>query len=367
MDQDADVAGDRSENMNIFGLDADGAYQTEVLALNASNTTTAVESVGTYSKIFAVTPSSTLGAQDIKVYETTGDTHLICTVPKNSALGVMSTLAIPAPSGTVAVAKDYKTDNGMFLSVTHVYNLTDDAERATNLLAGPGFDTAGIYYDVVDGFAKVPQKVFLNTGAGSEKTYEVCGTYLPYQGVLGASSHVETELVYKSDDIYITSAGTNCVLALATAAIDPDYVPLTPKLPLTASYADVTMSFDTIDIAGLTEYAESLAFRQEKAMLMGSKSGARLAVGSTLKYHETAAARGVSSVDIGTEPVLIAGMALTGSTPCGKYTFHLAKVTNVGDNAYLEDGEIVLVCIGRTSSEAPVGCDSAVDIFKLED
>jgi hypothetical protein len=280
----------------------------------------------------------------------------------------MSTLAIPAPSGTVATPKDYKTDNGMFLAVTAVYNLTDDAERAVNLVAAAaGFTTTGIYYDVVNGFAKVPQKVFLSAGAGSEKTYEVVGTYLPYQGVLGASSHVEVEVCHKSDDIFITSAGTNCVIALATAVIDPDYVPLTPKLPLTASYADVTMSYDTVDVAGLTEYAESLCLRQQKAMIMGSKAGARLVNGATLKFHETAAARGVISCDIGTEPMLIAAPALQGSTPCGKYTFHIGKVTAVGDNAYLQTDEYVLVCIGRTSTEAPVGCDSAVDIFKLSD
>jgi hypothetical protein len=366
-----DAAGDRSGILRIIGLNAAGAYQYEDLALNAGNSSTATASVNTYSKVFALqnrhSGAWTTG-QNITC-KATGTNNVICTLPAGSARYVKVTSALNIPrhygtfTGTPASGGTYVTDAGWWNTVAAVYNITDDASKTTNLWSGNGFDQdedlTGGFSAILNGYAVGTQNAYLNTGVGSAKTYEVQGTYVPYQGILNGSETLE--LVWLDPSMWVLTSGTGVPGA---GTIYGDYVPVSVKLPLTNGIDEVLFVRGALAGTGMANPQSSSAL--VNIALFGFNSATTVPfIGGSVTVGSASDKRGFQKFTMQSTTLTLFGGACT-SVGGGSFAIGLAKVTSPGTNTSLSVGELVLVAIGRHSATmSSLRADISVDAFKL--
>jgi hypothetical protein len=366
--QAADVAGDRGKNITVYGVTSAGAYVAEVIALDGANTTTAVPAAGstnTFLQVLRVTAATALGAQNVTIFPNGVGENVIGTVLATGSTAA-PTLLIPRHYGSFSTGGAYVTDAGWFKTVSAVYNLTDDAVRATNLLGHTAFTNATALPEgeVASAFSVGGQTIYLTTGTGGAKTYEIQGTYIPYQGVLDGSETME--LVWVSPNIYTTTSGTSAAPAGATLA--SRYIPISAKLPCTNAYDENNMTRATVDFAGITEYGGSTAFRASPYNSWYHSSGyqGRPYAGlSGLTLGAASNRRGRVSLLSGTEAMTPASYSLTGAVHHGSYFPCLAKVTSAGTNTNVSVNELLLLIMASTQTAATCDPSSAVDAFKL--
>jgi hypothetical protein len=269
---------------------------------------------------------------------TTGGPHFDATVAS-----VGKTLVIPPGEGTFTTGGAYVTDLGWFKTVSAVYNLTDDAARTTNLYSS---------------FAVGTQTVTLTTGTDSSKEYEVQGIYQPYQGILDGTESLE--IAYVSPSIIVTSSGTGTPGAGTVATV---YIPISPKFPMGAGYADVSLLQGDVGFAGIGNYSASSALRQSPVMsfqetLIRPYEGAVVVVSS-------AAVRGFVRADVGGVRMLAAGMNLNGSVPHAAYLPMVVRVIDPGSNALLTTRELLLFILGQTITNNSCVAYNANDAYKF--
>lgn len=366
--QAADVSGDRGKYLNFFGLDADGDFVIERKALDATATNTAVETTTTWSALYAVIPEATLGAQDVSVYLTGSSSDVICTVPKNSRAGVYQGIAIPSSTaGTFTTDGTetgglYKARKARFApgGVTAVYNVTDDATRATNLLLNVTDSESSAAFRVIKGHIPGKDIVLLKAGAGAQKTYEVSGECVPYQGVAEAGDSYVLDWV--DDAIYVATCGDGAPV-FPDGGVFREYAAGLNRLPLSNGYADATIVGDDIGVAGLTDQA-ALGLLRVPVNGFGATS-ARIVPGNTvsLAAGTSAAVRGLAEATVEGTPVLAYGADLDASTPHGAYLLAVGRALVANDNVRV--GESVLLVFATTETGADVKVASATEVYKL--
>jgi len=367
--QAADVSGDRGKFLNFFGLDGDGDFVIERKALNATNSSTAVETTTTWSALYAVIPEFTLGAQDISVYLTGSVSDVICTVPKSSRAGVYQGLVIPSSTagtfttdGTVT-GGEYKARKARFApgGITAVYNVTDDATRTTNLLLRVTDTSSSAALRIIKGHIPGKDIVLLTAGVGSQKTYEVSGECIPYQGVAEAGD--EYILDWVDDAIYVATCGDGAPI-FPDGGVFREYVAGLNRLPLSNGYADATIVGDDIGLAGLTDQA-ALGLLRVPVNGFGATS-ARVVPGNivSLAAGTSAAVRGLADVRVDGSPLLAYGADLDASTPHGAYLLATGRLLN-GENANVRQDEPVLLVFATTETGADVKVATTAEAYKL--
>lgn len=253
------------------------------------------------------------------------------------------------PAG-VADNDAFVADKAVMSTVTAVYDLTDDPTRATNLYSS---------------FAFSLQRVTLTAATVSGHTYEVQGTYLPYQGRYteipnhaGVPGHMLFEILDWS--AFLTSAGT-------AGTTTNSFGPLIARLPMPTGLTNLT--FDQGEIKVASGIAESDSTYKQLILPASVRAQKSLIRGAKVALSGTAVRGGTQTT--GQLQAILPAVNTKPTNYLAGYVAMVRVAEGVIDSDVFALGRLMmLVAVHNNTSAAPIAgaisSVSAVDVYALD-